>query len=220
MKNDRFPERDSDIDQLIPGWSGLLKQWRAIVAHEAWANTEDCSWWYGERASVSQLAGAAWKKGWAIQEYAGTRGAEGRARIDLAVEVPAYGLRSVVEAKQIWPWLGSSHAFEDIEQGLQEATEQLIGGGDTSIARHDEYDHVAVVFVTPRARSATGADEIQSLIDTLCSVPRTVACWSFPDWASSLTSPTTQLVYPGIGLVARLVRRAAVQRARSRNGRK
>lgn len=213
-----FPNAADAIDSLVPGWSALLAQWLQVIEHQAWRGTGDCSWWYGERASVSQLAGAAWTlpDGWALQEYAGTRGTEGRARIDLAVEAKD-GLRSAIEAKQIWPRLSTraEDVHRDIEAALRAAAEQL-GEGGPWILHHDDYDLVAAVFVTPRLlpNDVAQPTKIATLTKALVSVPGTVVAWSFPRWAHDVVSPTTGDLYPGIGIVARLVRARAARCAR------
>jgi hypothetical protein len=51
----------------------VLKQWQKLMTdHPGWAGWEasDAPWWYGERASLSCLAGAIWKcQGWAFEEF-------------------------------------------------------------------------------------------------------------------------------------------------------
>jgi hypothetical protein len=50
----------------------ILKEWIATNAElgREWAATNDAPWWYNERASVSVLAGAIWRKGEAaFEEY-------------------------------------------------------------------------------------------------------------------------------------------------------
>jgi len=207
----------AEVERRLPGWSRLLDQWEGIVAHNAWKGTSDCAWWYGERASVSQLAGAAWKlrPSWAIQEYAGTRGAESQhGRIDLAME--AGPLRSVVEAKQIWPRLGSEGVREDVEYALAAARVQLVEGRRSRIAHHDEYDHVAVAFVAPRgrARDAEQAAHIDAALAAVRRVRGAVIRAVFPSWAAGLTSELNGLVVcPGVILVAQPVRARARRRA-------
>jgi hypothetical protein len=201
------PRSPGDVEAL-PGWGALVAHWRTIVSHGAWKDSGDCPWWYGERASVSQLAGAAWRLrgSWAIQEYAGTRGVENEyGRIDLAME--AGSLRSVVEAKQIWPRLGSDSVATDAADALAAAAAQLVERGRSRIAGHGDYDHVAVVFVVPRGRREDRSRPagVERLIDGLRTVPDALVVPAFPAWASELTSPTTQLVYPGVALVAQLV---------------
>ncbi|MCZ7686983.1 MAG: hypothetical protein M5U28_52875 [Sandaracinaceae bacterium] len=209
-----FPNEKGAIDSLARGWGPLLEQWLRIVGHNAWRGSADCSWWYGERASVSQLAGAAWKLpgGWALQEYAGTRGDEAHGRIDLAVEADN-GLRSAIEAKQIWPGL-SRRGFDtedlhrDVNAALLSAAAQLVRDGAPWIAEHDDYDLVSAVFVVPRVspNEPERPARIATLLEAISTVPGTVAAWSFPRWAHDVVSQITGDLYPGVALVARCVR--------------
>lgn len=54
----------------------ILRQWVTINRKLAkrWEEYRDAPWWYNERASISVLAGAAWKtNGYAFEEYVGDK---------------------------------------------------------------------------------------------------------------------------------------------------
>ena len=184
--------------------AALLGEWRTVVSGLDWSRVDDCAWWYGERASVSQLAGAAWRmKGWAMQEYSWTRGEEAsHARIDLCVELHDPELRFVAEAKQIWPWLNADEATITgaIEDAFK-ATERQLSGVES-----DGYESMQLVFVTPRLHRAKQFEaSIASFLRAVQAVPFDAVAWTFPRWARppALLSEVTGRHYPGVVLLTR-----------------
>jgi hypothetical protein len=198
-------EGDCNLAGASKGLVKLLRKWRSLAAHEDWGNDNDCSWWYGERASVSQLAGAAWAlDGWAMQEYAWTRGVEeSHARIDLAVEHKSLRLRFIAEAKQIYPFMTSKSSTVQgaINKAFHEASWQL------DQVNSDDWDRIALVFVSPCSEDLTSfGTSSGEFVKTLrnCNDP---CVWTFPAWArkQTLKSVVTDLYYPGAVLIARHV---------------
>ena len=182
-----------------------MRKWRDQAAHENWQRTEDCSWWYGERASVSQLAGAAWslEGGWAMQERPSSRAAAERgsraALIDLWIRV--HGFHVVAEAKQVWPVLDQRtiEASVLIETALRD-----IGKEFQRVVPLSDHAHVSLVFIAPRLRSPGSFDAtIGPLVDTI-KAHHLPAAWTFPNWARTLKSKTTDYYYPGVALLARI----------------
>lgn len=180
----------------------LLRDWRTLIARPTWRKHNDCAWWYGERAAVSQLAGAAWlqRDAWAMQEYAWTRGGdegESHARIDLCIELRS--LRIVVEAKQVWPNMESQPKTIEraIRSAFDEAEDQL-----ARVKPHG-YRHVPLVFVSPRIEhSSTFEERLPVLLDAV-RTQRAAAVWTFPRWARQLRSDVTALCYPGAIAIAK-----------------
>lgn len=191
-----------------------MLRWRGITEFEDWAQTKDCSWWYGERASVSQLAGAAWMahRGWAFEEYHWRRKLKGRwkrARIDLCVEMP--GLRFISEAKQIWPWLTSREStitgrIDSAFKGLKREMRSI------EIEAPGDYQHIPLVFIAPTMKTDPADDPAefrrlaQRFGEILKSLPDTASVWTFPEWGQSLRFPDRGggIYYPGAALVARI----------------
>jgi hypothetical protein len=196
-------EGDSKLDTIPTGLAELMREWQSVAALKEWARDRDCSWWYGERASVSQLAGAAWKMGgWAMQEYAWTRGPEdSHARVDLSVEHKGAGLRFVAEAKQIYPSLTSRRTtvVAAIDKAFKQASAQL-----DEIPK-DDWDRVALVFVSPYVDDVLDVEaRIVEFISALHEIKDT-SVWTFPSWArkNAIKSDVTDMFYPGAALLAR-----------------
>ena len=84
----------------LPIFKPLLKKWVTtnidVVRH--WQG--DLAWWYGERASISVLAGAAWRiGGFAFEEYREDK-KTGPGRVDLYLKVGRQ--QFIAEAKYCW----------------------------------------------------------------------------------------------------------------------
>jgi len=96
----------------LRGIRKLLEKWTTTV-QDFHTSTKDCCWWYNERASLSTLAGEAWRlEGWtALEEFATEKrgvvpedpvekSRPVRGRCDLYVAHPSKGF--AIEAKQAW----------------------------------------------------------------------------------------------------------------------
>jgi len=185
------------------GLKRLLLKWRSLAAHRIWDddNLNDCSWWYGERGSVSQLAGAAWALGgWAIQDYAWERWKPKRyAQIDLCVE--NRDLKFIAEAKQIWPCLSKPRL---LTRRVQEAFGTL--EKELDCVDSEGWPRWMFVFITPWTRRMQGVSDsmIHGFLSTLINI-RGAAVWTFPPWARSrnIDSGGRPTFYPGVALLAR-----------------
>lgn len=196
----------------LPGLQNVLKRWVAQMCDDGWGSG-DAPWWYGERASVSQLAGAIWgtRGGWAMEEYAASRklepGTRKPGRGDLALE--ANGLKLVCESKQIWPRLVSSlDVAQGIETAMKAATKQVLQLPNAA----GKYGRAAVVFVAPRVapriakNPAVYEDRLTLLCQQLQEVPDTSIAYAFPSWARQLASKKAgRYRYPGCALLVRRV---------------
>lgn len=160
----------------------------------------DAPWWYNERASLSQFAGAIWQSGgWCFEEYrVRKRHLEGRidegwGRCDLALEVA--GLKAIAEAKAIWPSSLDPESLHDaVRASLADAATQVDG-----YKAPDGYGRLALCFVAPvLAASPTDAD-ISMAVEQL---PESSA-WSFPASSRRLESELNGQKYPGAILVVR-----------------
>jgi hypothetical protein len=180
----------------------LLRKWRQLAAHRIWDDDlKDCSWWYGERGSVSQLAGAAWALGgWAIQDYAWERQRPKRyAQIDLCVENRP--LKFIAEAKQIWPCLTKPHS---LRRRVEETFETL--KKELDCVDSQGWPRWMFVFVSPWTRKAQGVSGamLNEFLAAL-SKPRGAVVWTFPPWARNRNVVYSQrpTFYPGVALLAR-----------------
>ncbi len=143
--------------QPLRGINPLLSSWTNVVLDYCKSDgfVDNC-WWYNERASLSTLAGAAWRlqHGWiALEEYSTTKrgsiskegidsGNISRGRCDLAIEHNS--ARFAIEAKQAWQNIGSRAKTNNAEKAMDKA--RLDAGRLTT----DEANHrLAAVFVVP-----------------------------------------------------------------------
>ncbi|BCT91037.1 hypothetical protein LYSHEL_00610 [Lysobacter helvus] len=152
--------------RVLNGLQPLLHGWLKVVHDFCAADQfEDNPWWYNERASLSTLAGAAWRlPRWnALEEFSTTkrgvlpdgdvdRRENVRGRCDLYV---AHATTSfAIEAKQAWQPIGSRARKNYLAPAMQAAKRDA--GNLTS----DQADHrLAVVFVAPHIPLAAVSQE-------------------------------------------------------------
>ena len=168
MKPDRYTVRvqtTSDLKGLRP----LLEQWTKLIQEYCEENHRtDNPWWYGERANLSLLAGAAWRlaNGWhALEEFPTTKrrtrggatavepvvpedGVEKtkkqspRGRCDLYVSHRSTGF--AIEAKQAWQNVSPAARLDRFSDAMQQARR------DAGNLHAGEADHrIGAVFVVP-----------------------------------------------------------------------
>jgi hypothetical protein len=212
-----MPKRSlsEDICGMVSGdlqaLDGALNEWLYLMRSD-WGK-EDAPWWYNERASLSQLAGAIWRQagGWVFEEYAvnrkspaGRRAGRTRGRCDLMFELDE--LRVVAEAKQIWlPWTNRQSARGQIEMALRAAWDQVWTAPDVSA----RYRRFGLVFVTPWVgREAYGSRDflparLSALVDEVkMAFPRATIAWAFPGSKRRLRSKRHRGRYfPGVMMV-------------------
>ena len=208
LKGDAFTEAHS------AGLRLLLTKWRELAADPIWKSgdeAQDCSWWYGERASVSQLAGAAWAlRGWAMTDYAWMRrkkpgGPATYAQIDLCVE-RRNGPRFIAEAKQVWPEIDRPRTLKPLIEGAFAQLRRELDGIDP-----DCWDRMMFVFVAPwwkpkRSADAMNQSTIATFIESLKG-RKGAAVWTFPTWARQCVHKASRhdIYYPGVALIARKI---------------
>lgn len=209
--------------------SSVFQEWiRATEDYVAW-HGDDASWWYNERANLSMLAGAAWRKKWiALEEYAidkstGARDPEtgaltskyGRCDLYLTNQSTSFA----IEAKQGWQPIGPRVANPAAQ--LQRA--QRLAWKDAGHLRCDAGDRrLALSFVVPTfPQSALGRLESKCalskgstaiIVDWLREYikPTAVDAWaySFPARARLLKGTDGRRVYPGVVILIRERERA------------
>ncbi len=159
----------------------VLKQWQAIIGWWDAKNIErDAPWWYNERASISQLAGAVWLcDGWAFEEFGTEKTSALNGRCDIAFGL---GRRNFWgEAKQCWPALSQENfqAKEMVEKHLRRACNEVLEG----ITK--DYAGLAITFVSPKIAPSTadnmGVDNvINDLVMRLHTIRNVALAWTFP----------------------------------------
>jgi hypothetical protein len=197
-------------------------------------NFEDNCWWYNERASLSVLAGAAWRiKGWsALEEFSTTKrgvilgkevdaGRIVRGRCDLLL---AHGSSDyAVEAKQVWQPIGRRARVDRIKSGMQKAWQ------DVGNLTHDEGDHrLALTFVAPYIplrevgeitnQGVAVVDEV-AVRDAVESWLKKLDLWefdahayAFPRVANGFVNGAQSYVFPGSLICVRKRKRANRQK--------
>jgi hypothetical protein len=166
---------------------------------------DDVPWWYGERASLSVLAGAIWRSGGiALEEYSVTKtrrredGQKGliQGRNDLYFRIGRHDF--VLEAKAAWPKLRSKEPLKDITVALENAER------DVESVQQERVRRLAVAFIAPSYPKGY-EEKCDSLIDSWISELRglsgVAAAWIFPDGARQLFSKDAGHYYPGAAIV-------------------
>lgn len=219
----------------LKGLNPLLVSWtQTTIDFCRRRNFEDNCWWYNERASLSILAGAAWRvKGWsALEEFSTTkRGSipEGevdhgrivRGRCDLLL---AHGSSDyAVEAKQVWQPIGQRARADRVKTGMQKAWQ------DVGNLTHDEGDHrLALTFVAPYiplrevgecnsrgvavVNEVAVRDAVESWLNGLDLPTLDAYAYAFPRVASGFVNADQTYVFPGSLICVRKRKKANRQK--------
>lgn len=202
--------RDIDRRTIL---SDVLKRWIRMNREVAkdWQG-HDAPWWYGERASLSILAGAVWRSGGvAFEEYSedklhvphhGAQKMPYSGRCDLFFQLA--GKEFVVEAKQGWSGGTTDHDLAPrIQQSLRaarKAASRLPPSGQKRLA---------IVFVVPwfKGRYKQDAEQmIRRWVTGICKIPRWSKAWVFPKTCRMLKSSSGRF-FPGVAIFVRTVPR-------------
>jgi hypothetical protein len=203
----------------LVGLYPLLRNWTgAVMDFCRRREYEDNCWWYNERASLSILAGAAWRtKGWsALEEFSTTKrgvipddqvdpGRIVRGRCDLYV---AHGSGDyAIEAKQAWQSIGRRARVSRVDQAMAKAWR------DAGNLTHDEAQHrLAATFVAPfiplsevgqTLRGKAVIDEtavrvaVEGWLGSINLSGLDAYAYVFPRKASGFVNPARTLIFPG-----------------------
>lgn len=213
------------------GLHPLLTAWVVLIQDYCRCDDyDDNPWWYNERASLSTLAGAAWRKpGWyALEEFSTTKrgviagrviedGSVVNGRCDLYV---SHGSSNFAfEAKQVWQSIGRRGKRDHVGDGLKRATQDA-GNLTTDQAAH----RLGIVFVapyiplsevsSPGARGVRVIDvgkvraAITAWIDRLPTHTYDAYAYTFVDTCSKyVTDDPNARVFPGVLLAVKRRRR-------------
>lgn len=210
-------------NNALKGLSPLLESWVSVVEGYSASVRGDACWWYNERASISILAGAAWRVptgNWvALEEFStkkarGERtedGAHAQGRCDLWIK---HGSASfAIEAKQAWQPIGDTVAYPTLEVEKQRDN----AWHDAGKLIPQEADHrLALCFVVPsiaptNLRGAASDKEkrerVEEMVKAFCQMvfelPEVHAyAASFPE-VNQLLTAEDGYVYPGVLAVFR-----------------
>ena len=212
------------LHPLLTAWVELIQDYCRCDDYD------DNPWWYNERASLSTLAGAAWRKpGWyALEEFSTTKrgviagqviedGSVVNGRCDLYV---SHGSSNFAfEAKQVWQSIGRRGKRDHVGEGLKRATHDA-GNLTTDQAAH----RLGIVFVapyiplsevsSPGARGVRVIDvgkvraAITAWIDRLPTHTYDAYAYTFVDTCSEyVTDDPNARVFPGVLLAVKRRRR-------------
>lgn len=209
----------------LQGLTPLLRSWTEVVMDYCRSDKfEDNPWWYNERASLSTLAGAAWRlKGWqALEEFSTTkRGTpkdspngpvrEKRGRCDLLVAHGTTGF--AMESKQAWPVLGKGLSRLN---NAAEAAKKDAGNLTANQADH----RIGLVFAAPYipVKAVAKLDRLGNTVVDTTAVHGFVREWIkevrpqdydahayvFPKRCQHFTAQKHPKVYPGVLLLMTL----------------
>jgi hypothetical protein len=195
--------------------TNLLNEWKALVKSYHKTTKEDVCWIYNERATLSVLAGAAWRLGWiALEEYSteklapseseGPLKANGRCDLWLS-----HGKRSfAIEAKQSWQSIGRQVKSQN-KWAKRKYTAAFKDAG--RLIRAEADSRLAMLFIAPsfpaREIENTGAAGATALInDWLETLPRDfkqigAMAYIFPK--ETRCFDLNGRIYPGVVLLVR-----------------
>ena len=205
----------------LRGFQPLLASWtHSVLDFCKSRDHQDNPWWYNERASLSVLAGAAWRlKGWtALEEFSTTKrgivpedqidpGRIVRGRCDLHVAHRTTGF--AIEAKQAWQCIGKRAQADNVSKAMEKAWKDA--GNLTS----DEGDHrLALTFVAPHlAVSEVGEkrsrgdalinedlvrEKVEGWLESLELSAMDAHAFVFPKRAGGFINTRQTLVFPGV----------------------
>lgn len=188
-----------------PDLTEVLFRWISMM-EEPWE--DDAPWWYNERASLSQLAGAIWlQRGWVFEEYSASKKHDTGhypGRVDLMFECG--DIKAVAEAKQIWPSLVTVKGYRRcVDEALRRAKKDASRAPNLN----GQYQRLAMAFVTPVAPPRLVRDPeayektLNSFVSELRRTPNATVAWVFPDERRTLRSRIRKYCYPGTAIVIR-----------------
>ncbi len=197
----------TNIDTSHPLLNPFHK-WLDLMEDPTWLGN-DCPWWYNERASLSQFAGAIWLTGgWVLEEFSATKQTDDniafKGRVDLMFWTTRRreGEQFIAEAKPCWPRLRSSDAPESIKYALNRAADDV----QKTHSYNGLYEKLALVFaapVIPNHFSSQIPDRVNSLIKSLAKEPNLSMAWHFRTMGDIPSHK--DCLYPGVLLCVRPV---------------
>jgi hypothetical protein len=217
----------AETDSELRGLHRLLVSWADAQRDYCRAHPDDNAWWYNERASLSTLAGAAWRlKGWtALEEFSTSKlgrvpesgvdsGKLKKGRCDLYVAHGSSGF--AVEAKHAWQSIGARSNGKD--PNVLAAVEGA--RNDASCVTRNEGDkRLALTFVVPyvpldevlsskgtERKPIVDARQVRTSVEKWLGNLRVYqdaaakACF-FPAECGNYWVKKTRRVFPGIALI-------------------
>jgi len=191
-----------DLEPVLRAWAKVVMEYSE--SHEVKPGVaEDCCWWYGERATLSTLAAAAWRvKGWgALEEFRTIKN-----RVTGGKREPKYGRCDLYvysdnssyacEAKQVRLALSHPGATDKISNGLTAAWKDA---GD--LDKSEAGKRLALCFCVPYVKGNSRKGAVNEWIDDLMKTINYSALVAvFPDNSEALKNDSGY-GYPGVVLI-------------------
>lgn len=185
----------------------VLDRWCRLMQDPRWG-VRDAPWWYNERASLSQLAGAIWLSGgWAFEEFVTTKQFGRRqkyGRGDLMIHIGSN--KFIAEAKQYRVRLNKNANMTNnmINSALSRARKD--------ITHHKIKGHrrLAIVFLTPTFISSSlhvSEERIRIFIQHLQNIRGAAVAWVFLKNTRFPRGEISHWYYPGVGIIIKPMRR-------------
>lgn len=214
----------------------VVESWMEILMTYSRRNSNDALWWYNERATLSSLAGAAWRvssgRWMAIEEFSSTK--RTRARASLMEDGAPHGRvesgsispgrvdllltngrnQFAIEAKQAWQPIGR----ETVDRRVHVNRAMAAAWKDAGHLLLDEGDHrLACTFVVPYVapgiadRVGDVTDIIQGWLEQeMSDLKADAIAYHFPGFTRDLRS-IREYVYPGVVMLLRERKKAIKQ---------
>jgi hypothetical protein len=185
----------------------VLNEWMNLTNRKNWFfESDDATWWNNERATLSVLAGAIWRrKGLVIEEFATEKimkseSKAGRCDISFLFRKNVF----IGEAKQNWPLLTG----ENLKANLIKTNKVIKQACHVSLhTKGSKATRLGIVFITPRIHEGKKQllnDFLMDYLNKLSAKKDITLAWTFPKWARDLHSSeegNQNYIYPGVILV-------------------
>lgn len=208
----RHPETGIQVGP-VPALKPMLKSWLSLQRNYLRAlASADVTWIYGERASLSVLAAAAWHCGGVALEEFSTDKKSVTEGSELPVDTSAYGRcdlflkvnkqEFLIEAKPCWPGL-RGRARTPLKTALRNATDDARRTSTYRGARR-----LGAVFIAPHVPKSFVCDSnvlVQRFLADLHTFSDCTIAWYFPRSARQFIAVDGRC-YPGAAILLKPLR--------------
>lgn len=196
IKNEKFEQH---FQSILDRWIDLINHYTENIADK------DAAYWYNERATLSVLAGAAWKCDYfALEEFChpkATCKTSWNGRVDLWLQCKEE--QYVIEAKQIKVSIPPQRVttLKRIQSALQRARRDVVCSAES------EQTGLGVVFVVPKiplSHKSQAETLVSHFVQELEQIDYDLLAYTF---APESETTFGNGLYPGVALLGRVPRR-------------